>query len=304
MINQDRYVVALSHQLAHALILHHCYAASCGEMPSFDYIDNSTYLNSYHINDPNNECPGRQKPQEMQSAGYYDSVPYAWGMWDSVEQYNGFMNGDNNGYFAGDVNSTYESCSRGIDCSGLVSRAWGLGYHHGTCTLENISTPLSSTDYLQPGDIMNRCATTPRHAIIFDRFYLDGIKGYEATIYDHQDKVVYMYRSFTTIETYTPRRYDDVCNRFHLPLIEKKNRTSHKSWPLIIKTLSAPGSLPATKPLSVGWKYTVLLCCVTQTKILLNWWNDGKKSSIHSTCNTAPGSLPGNRLCTYRHPCD
>jgi hypothetical protein len=37
MINQHGYIVALSHQLAHPLILLYCCAASCGEMPSFDY---------------------------------------------------------------------------------------------------------------------------------------------------------------------------------------------------------------------------------------------------------------------------
>ena len=38
MVYQNRYIVALSHQLAHTIILLDCFAASCGEMPSFDYI--------------------------------------------------------------------------------------------------------------------------------------------------------------------------------------------------------------------------------------------------------------------------
>ena len=197
-----------------------------------DYIDNSTYLNSYHIDDPEGECPGRQKPQDMVSPGYYNSVPYAWGMWDSVKDYNDFMSGGNNGYFAGDANSSYEGCSRGIDCSGLVSRAWGLGYHHGTCTLESISTQLSSKYALQRGDIMNNCATPPRHAIIFDNFSPDGMFGYEAVTEFGHDKVVRIYRRFDSIEdTYTPRRYHNVCNRIHLPIIRNMYIRMRQAFP-------------------------------------------------------------------------
>ena len=40
MVYQYRYIVTLSYQLAHTIILHDCFAASCGEMPFFDYIYN------------------------------------------------------------------------------------------------------------------------------------------------------------------------------------------------------------------------------------------------------------------------
>ena len=36
MIDQHRYIMALSYQLAHRFILHYCCAASCRERPSFD----------------------------------------------------------------------------------------------------------------------------------------------------------------------------------------------------------------------------------------------------------------------------
>jgi hypothetical protein len=87
-----------------------------------EYLNNSVYLNSYHIND-NSSCSGRVKPSYLDAPGYYSSVSYAYGMWDSVTQFNDFMSGGYNGYFAGNTAAVTLSCARGIDCSGLVSRA-------------------------------------------------------------------------------------------------------------------------------------------------------------------------------------
>jgi hypothetical protein len=187
-----------------------------------EYLNNSIYISSYHIND-NGACLGRVKPSYLGSAGTYSSVPYAWNLWDTVDQFNAFMSGGNNGYFAGNASDTYKSCGRGIDCSGLVSRAWDLGSHYGTCSLEdaNISIALTSRYALRRGDIMNRCSSTPRHSIIFDDFENDGMWGHEATTEFDHDRVVRIYRAFTTIANYTPRRYKDVCSKIRLPLINK-----------------------------------------------------------------------------------
>lgn len=183
-----------------------------------DYRDNSTYLDSYHIND-NAICTERVKPRYLGGAGTYSSIPYAWNMWDTVDQFNAFMSGGQNGYFAGNISVTYENCARGIDCSGLVSRAWDLGSHYGTCSLESISIALSNVYALQSGDIMNRCFPTPRHTIIFDRFEFGGMRCYEATTEFDYDRVVRIYRSFESIAAYIPRRYNNVCNQIHLPVV-------------------------------------------------------------------------------------
>ena len=161
-----------------------------------EYFNNSTYLSSYHIDD-NGACPGRVKPSYLGIAGFYSSVPYAWNTWDTLAEFNTFMGGGSNGYFAGHASDTSLSCGRGIDCSGLVSRAWDLGSHYGTCSLESISIELTSEYFLQPGDIMNRCSSTPRHTIIFDRYEDNGMRGYEATTEFNHDKVVYEFRAFT-----------------------------------------------------------------------------------------------------------
>jgi hypothetical protein len=184
-----------------------------------DYINNSTYLNSYHINDPSSQCSGRERPRYLNDAGYYPSVSYSWNDWDTVQVFNDYMSGGYNARFAGDINQTSEGCSRGIDCSGFVSRAWGLDDHYGTCSLETLSTALTATTALRQGDIMNRCNVTPRHTIIFDQRYGNGMFGYEATTFLNYDRVVRIYRLFSTIDDYIPRRYDNVCaEEIYLPL--------------------------------------------------------------------------------------
>jgi hypothetical protein len=133
------------------------------------------------------------------------------------------MNDVNNAKFAGDYTEPNSGCGRGVDCSGLVSNAWDIGDHYGTCTLETFSTQLPSKNDLQPGDIMNRCSPTPRHTIIFDRFNSDksAMYGYEATTYGNYDRVMRLYRTFTSISNYLPRRYNNVCSEVFLPYIEK-----------------------------------------------------------------------------------
>ena len=44
----------------------------------------------------------------------------------------------------------------GVDCSGFVSRAWGLKAHNGTFKLASIAAPLPTIFDLKPGDILNR----------------------------------------------------------------------------------------------------------------------------------------------------
>lgn len=173
-----------------------------------DYINNSVYLDSYHINDPSNECSGRTKPHYLSASGYYSSVPYDWGGGDAIDLFNGYM--DDSGKFAGDINTaSEEGCSRGVDCAGFVSNAWALGTRYGTCQLENYSCALDSTGDLLRGDIMNHCNL---HTILFSDFYGSGMVGYESTTYLNYDRVVFTYRSFSSIDDYTPRRYTDVCD--------------------------------------------------------------------------------------------
>ncbi len=168
------------------------------------YVSNAKYLSDTNTD---GACAGRGKPRYIGSAGNYSSVAYDWGGWDTVSDYNNYM--WPNTYQAGDINTAgAENCSRGTDCSGLVSRAWGLSSKHSTCTLPNVSWKLSSTSDLLRGDIMNKCGT---HVVLFISFGPNGIYSYESTTDSSYDRVVSMYSAWGRLSGYEPRRYNNVC---------------------------------------------------------------------------------------------
>ncbi len=97
-------------------------------------------------------------------------VAYKWGGFDSLASYD---RGLAAGKAAGDIYSAEkrrrggDAVSRaavGVDCSGLVSRCWGLAEKHSTGTLVSISRALASTADLKAGDIMNQPGG---HVLIF-----------------------------------------------------------------------------------------------------------------------------------------
>jgi len=175
------------------------------------YLNNTRYLDSYHIND-NPNCGGRLKPHYLGGPGTYPSVSYDWGGWDSPSSFNTYMG--QSGYFAGDINGSPEGCSRGTDCAGLISRAWALDQRYGTSPLySQWSTPLGSTGELQRGDIMIRIAP-PAHVIMYRSTTGFGMYGYESTILLNYDRVIDTTRDWGWLagNGYTPRKYIYVCS--------------------------------------------------------------------------------------------
>jgi hypothetical protein len=91
------------------------------------------------------------------------SLPYKWGGFDSVDQFKSRM-ASSRPALAGNVctcrQAEYNGCmvarAAGVDCSGFVSRAWGLKAHNGTFKLASIAAPLPTIFDLKPGDILNR----------------------------------------------------------------------------------------------------------------------------------------------------
>ena len=89
------------------------------------------------------------------------SMPYCWGGWSTQSEHITAMA---NCKSAGDICSTSGggcsgggaglSCASGHDCSGLVSRAWGLSSKQSTSTLPNLSTSIP-LNQVQQGDILN-----------------------------------------------------------------------------------------------------------------------------------------------------
>jgi hypothetical protein len=119
------------------------------------YVNNSTFVSAGSIDIGKKNCPGRTKPRFLTTPKVYPSVAYSWGGFDTVEQYNKEVAGGTKD--AGNVKGPQTlSCSAGIDCSGLVSRAWGLLEKAGTDGLVGISVPVPNNMALLPGDIMDR----------------------------------------------------------------------------------------------------------------------------------------------------
>ncbi|MBU1717876.1 MAG: hypothetical protein KKA07_02270, partial [Bacteroidetes bacterium] len=144
--------------------------------------------------------------------GYNVSVPYCWGGWSSLPNYD---QGLLNGVSAGDCNcvgsGSGESCAVGVDCSGFVSRAWNLPNKYGTSTLPNISTEYVSYSQLLPGDIVNYAGHHVRlvHTLNTDGSFLMIEASASATNWS----VGYASYTVTNLQGYyLPRYYVDVVN--------------------------------------------------------------------------------------------
>jgi hypothetical protein len=173
---------------------------------AFDYLFNATPLTATNID---GVCAGRDKPIYLRNAtpGTFGSVPYDWGGWDTPSQFNSYMAA---GKQAGDRNTSTESCSHGVDCSGFITRIWGISAKkYGTGTLAEISTALSSKASLELGDIFNWAG---QHVIMFYEPATDGLIAFESTTYLNRDRVIYLNSDWSRFNSgYVPRRYSSVC---------------------------------------------------------------------------------------------
>lgn len=137
------------------------------------------------------------------------NVPYCWGGWNAET----YVKNINDGKFAGNVNTSssgYVSGTIGMDCSGYVSVAFDLPSKHGTSTLSNCFTKLSSTGDVQAYDILNKSGS---HVMIVVNTYVkNGVRyvdTYEETT--GSGKIVYKTgRNYQTLlnDKYVPMRYD------------------------------------------------------------------------------------------------
>ena len=153
-------------------------------------------------------CGGKtvQTPAWVQ-IGTNTSMPYCWGGWTTVSAIQGYLDlgrsaGDNNTVTAFGAEP---SCAVGLDCSGLVSRAWALSAKQSTTSLPNISTsrPLSATE---PGDILN---IPGDHTRLIETNYGNGnYRVIESSGADWRTS----YRTYTAAQlaSYDPRYYNDL----------------------------------------------------------------------------------------------
>ncbi|MDM8562395.1 hypothetical protein QUF54_03485 [Candidatus Marithioploca araucensis] len=140
--------------------------------------------------------------------GTYTAMPYKWGGGDTL---NSFRRGLKKGKKAGDkcaktCSGKYvgSSLAVGVDCSGFVSRVWGLKGKQSTRTLPRISTKLRSKNHLKPGDILNKAGA---HVRLFSHKSAGRFFVYEATGSRHTWKVIKHSYRLSQLKRYKPYRY-------------------------------------------------------------------------------------------------
>ncbi|VEJ35920.1 Uncharacterised protein [Aedoeadaptatus ivorii] len=150
---------------------------------------------------------GYKKPRYIQGAGTYTCMPYCWGGFDSRSS---FLNGLNKGGRAGNIRTSTSSKvanTYGLDCSGYVSRCWGLSSKRGTGNIEGVATRISYSS-LQPGDALNKSG----HVMLFEKRDSNGdYVLYESTQLNGYDRVSHTIRGKSSVEgAYRPIRYNGV----------------------------------------------------------------------------------------------
>lgn len=99
-------------------------------------------------------------------------VAYSWGGFDTPEDFlRKIARGRPAGHAARNRASRATWYAAGVDCSGLVSRAWGFTHKRGTREFERMTIRLSHADELLPGDIMNK---ESGHVLLFLGFSDDS----------------------------------------------------------------------------------------------------------------------------------
>lgn len=151
------------------------------------------------------------KPHQLTAPGTYTCMPYCWGGFDSTSQFvTGLASGSGSTRGrAGNINTSPSSKvpgTYGLDCSGYVSRAWGLTTKYGTSTIGSVATAISASQLLK-GDALNKSGD---HIVLYEKTSGSDYVLYECTLLNNYDRVAYTTRSITSLQSYTPIRYNDV----------------------------------------------------------------------------------------------
>lgn len=148
------------------------------------------------------------KPRYINAAGNYTCMPYCWGGFSTTTS---FTNGLQNGGRVGNINSassSWVSGTYGLDCSGYISRCWGLATKYGTWTIQDVSTEIDISDLLQGDALVDYDA----HIVLFNGYTQYGdFDLYECTTLNGYDRVAHTTRTVSSMASdYVPIRYDDV----------------------------------------------------------------------------------------------
>ncbi|WP_370814000.1 hypothetical protein [Butyricicoccus pullicaecorum] len=148
-----------------------------------------------------------KKPRYIDGSGEYSCMPYCWGGSSSISQFEkGLADGGRAGNIytktSGHVSNTY-----GLDCSGYVTKCWGLSGHKGTGELGDYATEITISN-LQKGDILNWAG---HHVVLFEsKKNSSTLNLYECTTSNSYDRVSHTTRTLSNLEDYVPLRYNNV----------------------------------------------------------------------------------------------
>ncbi len=175
-----------------------------------EYHAKTWYCNKYNYEGTYAEKPW-QRPRYINQGydRYYPCVPYCWGGFSALGGPDCFDTQLSSNWAAGNIDTRgyYKQRTAGVDCSGFVSRCWGLPSKRSASQLisSDISIPVSSFAQLKAADIL--CNTS--HVMIFRHRDPNGnYVLYESTMLNAYDRVAYTVRSKSSVESsYAPYRY-------------------------------------------------------------------------------------------------
>ena len=184
-----------------------CLTSAQMQSNAFEYLNTWTNISATSINN-DSSCTPRIKPAYLGSAGVYGSVSYNWGGFNTPTE---FVAGMSANYKAGNLDTSFPyalPCVRGVDCSGFVSRVWGLTSKLTTRTIPQ-HVKLYTPSPMLLGDVFNKYDD---HVVVFVSNATNGINTYESTHYLNYDRVVSIYRPWSTLTGYAGYRSLTSCN--------------------------------------------------------------------------------------------
>jgi len=179
-------------------------------IPEAQHIRHGKDLKGIHVHTPDSTLSLHGDDRGWWKPGVRaKGMAYKWGGFDTPES---FQHGLLDGKKAGDIANSYKirlddaaisHDSVGIDCSGFVSRCWGLPRHFSTRELPMISDPIA-WDHLRAGDIILKQG----HVLMFAARRGDYLIGYEAgPIPTWRARRCAVRISYLTKKGYSPWRY-------------------------------------------------------------------------------------------------
>ena len=136
---------------------------------------------------------------------YVDGIPYKWGGFDDIDN---FTIKISQGKKAGNIRLYTVSSVTGIDCSGFISRIYGLSTKLGTKTMSTQFKDITWVD-IEMGDIANYYGSHVWMYYDHQHDWQDNWLGcwtYESTTSGYEDKTKEYFRTVEECANYTPMR--------------------------------------------------------------------------------------------------